>query len=159
MFLHNWSDMMEAAGKNSLLRPRCFSTILGSSKALQWVLIAPHRGDWWIPVRITPAKVRLFPTVCNSCPELREGQKNLHILQITDDRICPIRRGSKFKYIIFYIYFFMADGSLKFGDLSTVRTVRNQLNLLSFPKKVDSISTLKINTSISVRNQLTLLTA
>ena len=53
----------------------------------------------------------------------------------------------------------MADGSLKSGKLSTVRTVRNQLNLLSFPKKVDSISTLKINTSISVRNQLTLLTA
>ena len=53
----------------------------------------------------------------------------------------------------------MADGSLKFGKLSTVRTVRNQLNLLSFPKKVDSISALKINTSISVRNQLTLLTA
>ena len=53
----------------------------------------------------------------------------------------------------------MADGSLKFGKLSTVRTVRNQiLNCLSL-KKVDSISALKFNTSISVRNQLTLLTA
>ena len=60
------------------------------------------------------------------CPELREGQKNLHILQITDDRILPLRRGQKFKYRIkLYIYFFMADGSLKFGDLSTVRTVMN----------------------------------
>ena len=54
----------------------------------------------------------------------------------------------------------MTDGSLKFRDLSTVRTVRNQtLNECLFLKKVDSISALKFNTAISVRNQLTLLTA
>ena len=88
---------------------RPFPSLAGPSKAPQWVLIAPHRGGWWIPVRITPAKVRLFPTVCNSCPELREGQKNLHILQITDDRILPIIRGSKFKYIII-IYLLLYGG-------------------------------------------------
>ena len=85
---------------------------------------------------VAGCELRLFPTVCNSCPELREGQKNLHILQITDDRILPIIRGSKFKYIKLYIYFFMADGSLKFGKLSTVRTVRNQILNCLFPKKV-----------------------
>ena len=74
---------------------------------LQASSMSPHRSSSraMVLLRNHAAKLLPFRHVWISCPELREGQKNLHILQFTDDRILPIRRGSKFKYIIYLLLY------------------------------------------------------
>ena len=80
-----------------------WATISEPHRALKGSSMSPHRSSSRAMdlLRNHAAKLLSFRHVWNSCPELREGQKNLHILQITDDRILPIIRGSKFKYINF----------------------------------------------------------
>ena len=53
--------------------------------------MSPHRSSSraMVLLRNHAAKLLPFRHVWISCPELREGQKNLYILQFTDDRICP----------------------------------------------------------------------